>query len=162
MNPEPEETIEANAVALLDAANLDFAVVGALAPAPDGVEKLAPLSRVDVTADVASQNMDWIGPGCPCTYTLRVAVQVAFADDKNGALFRDTCRKVRGVLSSLTGDGCAALSGDGFTCDSLLLDTTNTTGVAAGDGVSNYKLYSATVTGRFIPPEPETTENEEV
>lgn len=157
MTPEPEETIEANAIALLDAAEPGFAVVGALQAAPDGVEKLSPLSCINVTADVASQNMDWTGPGCPCTYTLRVTVQVAYADDKNGALFRNTCRKVRGVFNALTGDGCAALSGDGFFCDSLLLDNTNTSNAAVGDGVSNYKLYSATVTGRFIPP----PENEE-
>ena len=155
---EPEETIESNAILLLSAANLDFAVVGALQAAPDGVEKLAPLSRVGVTADVASQDMDWIGPGCPCTYTLRVAVQVAFADDKTGSRFRDTCRKVRGVLTSITGDGCAALSGDGFLCDSLLLDSTTTSDTAVGEGESNTKIYSATVKGRFIPP----TEPEEV
>lgn len=149
---EPEETIEANAVALLVAATPDFDVVGALQPAPDGTEKLAPLSRIGVTADVASQDLDWIGPGCPCTYTLNVAVQVAFADDKTGSRFRDTCRKVRGVLTSLTGDGCAALSGDGFYCDEFLLNSTVTADTAVGEGESNTKSYTATVKGRFIPP----------
>ena len=151
---EPEETIEANLSALLAAATPDFDVVGALRPAPDGVEKLAPLSRIGVAADLASQDLDWIGPGCPCTYTVRVSLCVAFADDKTGSRFRDTCRILRSVLTTLTGDGCAALDGDGFSCDAFLLDSTQTSVESLGDGEGSFKSYTATVKGRFIPHTP--------
>jgi hypothetical protein len=149
---EPEETIESKIVAALVAANVPLAVIGALAPAPEGEEKTAPLSQVYVAADVASQDMDWIGPGVPFTYTVRVSVHVAFADDKTGALFRDSARIVRGALAALNGDGCAALEGDGFYCDSFTLDGTSTALEAMGDGEGMTKSYTATVKGRFNPP----------
>ena len=154
---EPEETIEAKIVAALVAADVPLEVVGALAPAEDGTEKLAPLSHIGVFSDVASQDMDWLGPGVPCSYNVRVAVHVAFADDKTGALFRNACRAVRGVLDALIGDGCAALDGDGFHCDSFILGTTSTVLETLGSGEGMYKAYSATVTGRFIQPANTTT-----
>ena len=52
---EPEEIIEAKVAALLAAANPGFEVVGALAAAPDGVEKIAPLSHIGVVADLSAQ-----------------------------------------------------------------------------------------------------------
>lgn len=153
---EPEEIIEAKIVAALVAADVPLEVVGALAPAEDGTEKFVPLSNVGVTVDVASQDLDWRGPGVPYTYTARVSVHVAFADDKSGVLFRDTCRAVRGALEVLTGDGCSALTGDGFTCDAFALDNTSTTLAGMGDGEGMTKSYPATVNGRFTPPTTET------
>lgn len=153
---EPEEVIETKVVDILGAANPGFAAIGALAPSPEGTEKVAPLSHIGVFADLAAQDLDWKGPGCPCTYSVRVAVRVAFADDKSGAKFRAACRVVRGALAALTGDGCAALDGDGFNCDAFLLDTTATTLGSIGDGEDQYKTYTATIHGRFIPPTNET------
>lgn len=149
---EPEEIIEARIVAALVAANVPLEVIGAIAPASEGEEKYAPLSQVYVVADAASQDMDWIGPGVPCSYTVRVSVHVAFADDKTGALFRDVCRVVRGTLAALMGDGCDSLSGDGFSCDGFTLDGTSTALETVGDGEGMTKSYTATVKGRFTPP----------
>lgn len=145
---EPEEIIESKVVALLGAANVGVFVIGALVPAPDGVEKNAPDTYVSVFADVASQDMDWQGPGVPCTYAVRVGVNVAYADDKTGAVFRNVCRAVRGALATLTGDGCAALDGDGFRCDSFMLGSTETSQTYAGEAGGMAKSYNATVTGR--------------
>ena len=153
---EPEEVIETKVVDILDAANPGFAVIGALEPSAEGTEKVAPLSHIGVFADLATQDLDWKGPGCPCSYSVRVAVRVAFADDKSGAKFRAACRAVRGALAALTGDGCTALDGDGFNCDAFLLDTTATTLGSIGDGEDQYKTYTATIHGRFIPPTNET------
>ena len=149
---ESEETIEANIAALVESASPGLQVVGALAPSADGTEKLAPLSHIGVVADVASQDLDWQGGGLPCTYSVRVSVHVAFADDKTGALFRSVCRAVRGALDALLGDGCAALNGDGFYCDSFVLGSTSTILESLGDGEGMNKTYSATVSGRFIHP----------
>lgn len=155
---EPEEIVAANAAALLSAANPGLVVVSALAPAEDGADKIAPVSHIGVVADVAGQGIDCEGGGMPFTYTLRVAVRVAFADDKSGCRFRDACRAVRGVLNSLLGDGCAALDGEGFSCDAFMLDPTVTALESLGDGDGMNKTYSATVSGRFT--EPQTTEME--
>lgn len=152
---EPEEIIEANLVAALVAADTPLKVVGALAPAEPGEEKRAPLSYVGVAVDVASQDIDWKGPGCPYTYTANISVRVAFADDKTGALLRDTARVVRGALSALTGDGCNGLDGNGFSCDEFLIDSTSTVIETMGDGEGMAKNYTATIKGRNI-----TTQNE--
>ena len=157
---EPEEIIAANVAALLSAANPGFIVVSALAPAADGTDKIAPVSHIGVVADLSSQGIDCAGGGMPFTYTLRVAVRVAFADDKSGTRFRAACRAVRGVLNSLLGDGCAALSGDGFACDAFMLDPTVTALESLGDGVGMNKTYSATITGRYTEPTPPTTQME--
>lgn len=149
---EPEEIIEAKLVTLLDAAEPGFDVVGALEPSPEGMEKLAALSHIGVVADIASQDLDWTGPGNPYTYTVRVAVRVAFADDKTGALFRNACRAVRAALHALTGDGCAALTGDGFNCDAFVFNATATAIESLGDGEGMNKTYTATVYGRYKPP----------
>ena len=156
---EPEEIIAAKAAALLAAANPGLVVVSALAPAEEGTDKIAPISHIGVVADLSSQGIDCEGSGMPFTYTLRVAVRVAFADDKSGRRFRDACRAVRGVLNSLLGDGCAALSGDGFACDAFMLDPTVTALESLGDGDGMNKTYSATVSGRY-KEQTETTELE--
>ena len=149
---EPEEIIESRIAALLDAAQPGIPVVGALEPSPDGEEKKIPDTCILVVADVASQDMDAEYFGIPCTYTVRVAVHYAFADGKTGADFRDTCRAVRGALTALLGDGCAALSDEGFYCDSFTLDGTSTAmeSMAYGEGMT--KSYTATVKGRLTPP----------
>lgn len=148
---EPEEIVESHLVALLEGVANGVAVLGALAPSAPGTEKTAPDTHVSVTVDLASQDLDWIGPGVPCTYSVSVAVRVAEADGPNGELFRDTCRNVRAALAALLGDGCAALSGDGFDCDALVLGATQTRRESLGDFSQFAKIYSATVSGRFTP-----------
>ena len=152
---EPEEILESHLVALLEGAANGVAVLGALAPSAPGTEKTAPDTHVAVSVDLASQDIDWKGPGVPCTYSVAVSVRVAEADDPNGALFRDTCRAVRAALSALLGDGSAALSGDGFACDGFVFGGTQTAREPMGDFSQLVKTYTATVNGRIIPP-PET------
>jgi len=148
---EPEETIEAKLVYALRAAVPEIDVIGALAPCEQGDLKLAANSCISVFVDLASQDLDWIGPGVPCTYSARVVLKVDFSDDKTGALFRDSAHQVRGALAAFTGDGCAAMSGDGFACDEFIMDSTNTV-LGAGDGSGAIsKTYNATVKGRFFP-----------
>ena len=153
---EPEEVIEAKIVALLAAALTDVDVIGALSPVPEGEQKLSPDTYVSVFADVASQDLDWIGPGVPCTYTVRVVVHYANADDRTGAGFRDSCRAVRAALVPLLGDGCAALDGDGFSCDAFTLGSTNTSQDFAADSGGMVKTYNATVNGRYNPQREES------
>ena len=157
---EPEEILEDRMAAALAAAVPAMDVVGALAPAPDGEQKLSPDSYISVFADVASQDLDWESPAVPCTYSVRIGVHVATADDKTGTLFRDTCRAVRDVIRAFSGDNCHTLDTDGFKCDSLVLDTTETQQDLASETGGMAKIYNATVAGRYIPPT-ETTEQEE-
>ena len=145
---EPEEMIEVRLVALLAAALPSVDVIGALSPVPEGEQKLSPDTYVAVFADVASQDIDWQGPGVPFTYSVRVAVHYANADSACGVGFRDTCRAVRAVLAGLLGDGCASLSGAGFECDAFMLDGTNTAQDLSADSGGMIKTYNATVTGR--------------
>ena len=157
---EPEEIVESHLVATLEGAANGVAVLGALAPSAPGTEKTAPDTHVSVSVDLASQDLDWLGPGVPCTYSVAVAVHVAEADNPNGALFRDTCRAVRAALAALLGDGCVELDGDGFSCDAFVLGGTQTARESFGDFSQFVKTYTATVTGRFTPPT-ETTEQED-
>jgi len=145
---EPEEIIEAKIVALLADALPSVDVIGALSPVSDGEQKLSPDTYVAVFADVASQDLDWRGPGVPFTYSVRVAVHYANADSACGAGFRDACRAVRSTLVMLLGDGCSALDGDGFECDGFTLDSTNTSQDFAAENGGMTKTYNATVTGR--------------
>lgn len=155
---EPEEAIEANIVSALAGAVPALDVIGALAPRDDGDAKLAASSRIEVYADVASQDLDWIGPGVPCTYAVRIVLRVDFADDRTGALFRGAGRAVRGALAALTGDGCAAMDGNGFSCDSFTLGPSQTSRENGEEGSGAMtKTYNATVRGRFNP----TTETQE-
>ena len=154
---EPEETIEANLIALLSAQLSSVDVIGALSPVPEGKQKSSPDTYVSVFADVASQDLDWEGPGVPFGYSIRVVVHFAQADDKTGAGFRDTCRAVRTALNALLGDGCAALDGNGFECDEFRLGSTNTAQDFPADLGGMIKTYNATVTGRFNEPQEEET-----
>lgn len=148
---EPEEVVEASLVTLLSDALPGWDVIGALAAARDGEMKRMPDTCVTVSADVASQDLDWTGPGIPCTYTVRVAVRCSNADDVTGETFRDACRTVRTALRALLGDGCAAMDGDGFACDSFVLGSTETQQDSSADSGGMRKTYTATVTGRFKP-----------
>ena len=123
---EPEEILETKIVADIAAANTGVDVLGALSPVPDGEQKLSPDSYISVFADVASQLLDWSGPNLPRTFSVRVTVHVADADDKDHTLFRDACRAVRGVLKTYLGDGCDSLSADGLSVDGFILDSTAT------------------------------------
>ena len=149
---EPEEIIENSLVERLHEAVPSIDVLGALTPTSDGEQKRSPDTYISVFADVASQDLDWEGPGVPFTYAVRVAVHVAFADDKTCALFRDTCRAVRGALAALTGDGCSGIDADGFSCDAFVLGSTETSQDMAAETGGMSKVYNATVTGRYNPP----------
>lgn len=150
---EPEEVIETHIIGALAAAVPSLDVIGALAPCAPGNMKLSEYSSISVFVDLASQDLDWMGPGVPCTYNLRVVLKVSFSDDKTGALFRDSARAVRGALAVLTGDGCVALDGDGFACDAFILGSTSTA-LDAGDGSGAMtKTYNATVNGRLSSTE---------
>lgn len=156
MNPEPEEIMEARVTSVLTDADPGFEVVGALSPAPEGVEKFAPLSHIAVVADLFSQDVDWAGPGIPCAYTINVAVRVAFADDKTGARFRAACRVVRSTLDGYLGLNCTNFNDAGFECDDFQLSNTST----ALDSDCYTKAYQLQVKGRYFPPtdssQPET------
>lgn len=146
---EPEESIEAALCALLSA-NCSIPVEGAMTPASDGCVKRASADTfVSVFVDQSSQDMDFKGPRVPHSYSARIIVHYALADDCGGSEWRDECRVVRAVLESLTGDGCADLGADGFACDAFVVDST-TTSFEAGDNPTNVKTYTATVRGRTI------------
>lgn len=155
---EPEEIIEARLTELIAAAMPGWDVIGALAAAPEGRMKELPDTRVTVAVDVASQDLDWTGPGVPRTYTARVAVRCSNADDVTGGMFRDACRTVRDALRGLLGDGCAAMDAGGFSCDAFVLAGTETAQDLSADSGGSTKTYNATVTGRFKPQQ----ENDDV
>ncbi|MCR5839886.1 MAG: hypothetical protein K6G94_09680 [Kiritimatiellae bacterium] len=158
---EPEEIIEQHIVSLFAGYALAVPVFGALQPSSQGTEKVAPDTHISVAVDLAAQNHDWTGPNVPCDYTASIVVHVADADDPTGALFRDVCRAVRAALSTLMGDGCAALDGDGFACDAFVFDNTVTSRESLGDFSEFTKTYTATVKGRFTPQdETDSTETE--
>ena len=153
---EPEEIIESQLLTILAAAVPELDTIGALSPCEVGEEKLAADTHIDVFVDQSAQGIDWKGPGVPCTYSVRVAVHYARADDKTGEGFRNVCRCVRTTLSALLGDGCAALDGEGFYCDAFTLDSTSTTPDFASDEGGMSKTYNATVAGRYIPTQEES------
>lgn len=149
---EPEEIIEAKLLAILSVAVPELDTIGALTPCEVGEMKLSEHSSISIFVDLASQNLDFEGPGTPCSYTVRIVVKVAFDDDKDGHLFLTATRRVRAALDALTGDNCAAINSDGFRCDSFMLSPTNTTIDAADGSGAMSKTYNATVAGRYIPP----------
>lgn len=153
MNAEPEEVIEARLVARIAAAVPSMDVIGALAPVPDGEQKLSPDTYAAVFVDLAGQPHDFVGPNLPLEFSVRVAVHYARADDPTGAEFRDACRAVRAALLPLLGDGCAALGGDGFSCDAFVLESTTTAQDADADEGGMAKTYTASVRGRFTAKE---------
>lgn len=148
---EPEEIIEAKIAALVAAALPSVDVIGALSPVPEGEQKNSPDTYVSVFADIASQDLDFQGPGVPFAYSVRVTVHYANADDATGVGFRDACRAVRSALAALLGDGCAALDGNGFSCDAFMLTSTSTALDANAENGGIAKTYNATVNGRFTP-----------
>lgn len=151
--PEPEEIVEARLVARVAAAVPHMDVLGALAPAPDGAQKLSPDTYAAVFADLTSQPLDLAGPNVPLEFSARVVVHYARADDPTGAAFRDACRAVRAALLPLLGDGCAALDGDGFACDAFLFTATETAQDTEPEEGGMMKTYTASVCGRFTAKE---------
>lgn len=145
---EPEETIEAKLIAILSAAVPAVDVLGALSAVPEGEMKHSADTYISVFVDIASQDLDWRGAHVPFTYSARVTVHFANADDATGAGFRDTCRAVRTAFSPLLGDGCSALSGDGFACDEFMLSSTQTAMDADAETGGMAKTYNFTITGR--------------
>ena len=143
---EPEERIEAALVAIL-ATHCTVAVEGALMPADEGRVRTIDDSLVSVVVDQASQDLDFRGPRVPHTYRAQVTVRYSIADDPNAAKFRDECRRVRSVLTAMTGDGCLDLGADGFACDEFMVDSTSTT-FEGGENPCNVKSYTATLRGR--------------
>jgi len=157
---EPEEIIEASIVALV-AANSTIPVFGMLTPSADGTEKTAPDTSIDVAADVSAQSFDSRIPNVPFTFSVRITVRAAGADDATGNTFRTACRGVRGTIAAILGDGCTAVSADGFTCDGVILENTTTGTDADAKNGGWYKIYSLSVTGRYTEPAP-TTESLEL
>ena len=149
---EPEERIEAALVALLWR-YCTVAVEGALTSAAEGTARTVDSdSLVSVVVDQQSQDIDFRGPRVPHTYRAQVTVRYSVADDPNAAKFRDECRRVRTMLTELTGDNCVDLGADGFACDAFVIDSTSTT-FDGGENPCNVKTYSATVKGRVKPTE---------
>lgn len=158
MTKEPEEIIEARLVALLADGVEAVDVLGALAPAQEGARKLSPDTYVAVFVDQAGQRYYGDDTVVPCDYAARVTVHAAFADDKTGTLFRDLCRAVRDVLESARMTHRTALAADGFECDAFKLDSTQTEPDSSADNGGMAKTYSATVTGRYTPPQSDEEE----
>lgn len=149
VKPEPEELIEAALVALL-ASGCTTPVHGALTPCTPGrVKELTEDTFISVEVDQTQQILDFMGARVPLAFQARVAVHYAVADDPDGALFRDECRRARAVLSSLLGDGCQGLSSSSFACDAFMIDATSTS-FEGGDNPAMTKTYTATVRGRTI------------
>lgn len=145
---EPEETIEAKLIAIIAAAAPAVDVIGALSAVPEGEQKLSADTYISVFVDIASQDLDWRGPNVPFTYSARVTVHYANADDATGAGFRDTCRAVRTAVTPLMGDGCSALSVGGFACDEFMLASTQTAMDSDADTGGMAKTYTFTISGR--------------
>ena len=149
MMKEPEEIIEARMIELVQSALPDVDVIGALSPVPDGEQKQSPDTYVSVFVDLSSQNLDWRGAKVPCTFSARITVHYANADDATGCAFRDTCRSVRSALFALAGDACVGLNADGFKCDQFILDSTSTALDQELDSGGMAKTYNATIIGRI-------------
>lgn len=149
MMKEPEEIIEARLIELMESVLSDVDVVGALSPVEDGEQKQSPDTYVSIFVDLSSQELDWRGGNVPCSFSARLTVHYANADDASGCGFRDTCRSVRTALFALTGDGCSGLDCDGFKCDRFTLDSTSTALDQETDNGGMAKTYNATLAGRI-------------
>lgn len=154
---EPEEIIEAQLVAAVSAQSPGIQVLGALSPVDEEMEKLSDNSSISVFADVASQSFDSNVPNVPFTFSARIAVRYANADDSSGSGFRSVCRAVRAAIAALLGDGCTALSADGFTCDGVILEGTSTAADTDSQNGGMIKVYNLSVTGRYTEPPTTTT-----
>lgn len=147
---EPEERIEAALIAKL-AAVCTLPIDGALEPAAEGtVKHLSGDTFISVVVDQVQQGGDYTGPFVPYSYEATVKVHYSLADDPNAAKFRDECRRVRAVLTALTGDGCANLGAVGYRCDRFTLGVTQTPFDMSGDNPTNTKTYTATIGGCVI------------
>lgn len=146
---ESEEIIEGAIRDAISAAVDGILVDGPLNPAQEGVLKHSEDTYIGVTVDIASQELDTVR-ATPMTYSVSVSVNVAYADDKTGTLFRDTCRAVRGVLSMFLGDGCSAISTDEFRCDAFMLNGTTTRLDLSVEGGAMTKTYAASTVGVAI------------
>ena len=157
MTREPEEIIEAALVetlsSALSAASLTTAapaVLGALSPVAEGAVKSADDSFVSVFVDLTEQPLDWIGATIPLTFSARVVVHFANADEPSGEGFRNLCRAVRSALLPLLGDGCENLTTTLFACDSVTLDNTSTSLDADAESGGLSKTYTLSIAGRVI------------
>ena len=155
---ETEETIETQLITLLSTYVANVDIVGALTPAPDGVQKHSPDTYISVIVDIADQFYDLAETVTPFHYSARVTVHCAFVDDKTGTLFRDICRGVRQAISLCLGDGCAALSSDTFACDGLQLVSTQTALDTSAETGGMVKTYNMTITGRVLPSQTTSSE----
>ncbi len=149
MNKEPEEIIEARLIELVKSKLDDVDVIGALSPVDEGEMKQSPDTYVSIFVDLASQDLDWRSNAVPCTYSARLTVHFANADDATGIGFLDTCRRVRSALCELMGDGCSGLDNDEFNCDLFTLDNTSTALDQESDNGGMAKTYTATIVGRI-------------
>ena len=149
---EPEEIVEARVVALIAAAMPSVQVVGALSPVEED-QKIVEDTSVSVFVDLAEQSLDFRGPNVPLVLSVRATVHFANSDEATGAGFRDACRALRAALLPLLGDGCAALDGDGFSCDAFILNSTATSFDADAELGGMAKTYTATVNGRYTEKE---------
>lgn len=147
---EPEEIIEAHLIAIIAAAAPAVDVLGALSAVPEGEQKLSADTYISVFVDIASQDLDWRALNVPFTYSARVTVHYANADDASGAGFRDACRAVRTATAPILGDGCTALDGDGFSCDEFRLASTQTAMDADAETGGMAKTYTFTISGRTL------------
>lgn len=148
---EPEEIVERNLVAIIAAIVTDIPVEGVLTPAAEGEVKVSHDTFINVTIDEKEQTVDQASDTTMFEFAAKVTVHFAFADDKSGHDFRDTCRKVRHALKTVLGDGCALLNGDGFEADGFMLGETNTDEEGDDDSPGMQKTYNATISGRTTP-----------
>lgn len=146
---DAEEIIEQKIVEAI-AAVVSIPVDGLLTPAPEGVAKFLPGSNISVAVDLDGQQADRRGPGSTFAWLVQVVVRVDRSADKNGALFAETCRRVKRVLLDRTGDLCAALSEATaqLYCDGFMLGATQTRLDDSTDGGSVVKVFTANLTGR--------------
>lgn len=142
---EPEELIEDSIKTNLDLAEIDVPIFGVLQSCLDQDDTED--TYIYVKVDQTSQDLDFVGPNVPHTYSATIGVRMAQSDSRDGKDFVLTCRKVRAVVNLLLGDGCARLDNDGFSCDSVILESTATE-FEGGENPINVKTYTLRITGR--------------
>ena len=150
MPPEPEELIETKLVAIIAQALPAFSVEGTIAPGLAGDVKTCDDSYVNVKVDQNEPLLHSKTPLTPTSYAVTVAVHCTFADDKDGNLFRDTCRKVRDALNHLQGDGCALVTSEAWRCDDFVIDSTKTDLEESESGEGMVKNYNCTIWGKAL------------
>ena len=78
---EPEEIIEELMVGVLSNALPDIDTIGALSPVPEGEQKKSADTYIAVFVDLEEPLNAFKSPLMPCTYSLRITVHYANADD---------------------------------------------------------------------------------